>query len=106
VVNFIRKLKRGTDKYKDILPLKCFNCDGIGHFSSKRPYAKNKGSDEEEDPKKKKKRLHHNDSDSDSDRVLFMVVEDDEKDFEEGEVDLKAELINTLERKKNKSFKA
>jgi uncharacterized coiled-coil protein SlyX len=52
--NFVRKLKRGTDKYKGMLPLKCFNCGGIGHFSSKCPH-KNKESDEEEDPKKKKK---------------------------------------------------
>jgi hypothetical protein len=33
--NFIRKLKRGTEKYKGMIPLKCFNCGGIGHFSSK-----------------------------------------------------------------------
>jgi hypothetical protein len=52
VANFVRKLKRGTGKYKDMLPLKCFNCDGIGHFYSKCPYAKNTGSDEEEDPEK------------------------------------------------------
>jgi hypothetical protein len=30
-----------------MLPLNCFNCDGIGHFSYKIPYAKNKGSDQE-----------------------------------------------------------
>jgi hypothetical protein len=45
VEKLVRKLKRGTDKYKGMLPLKCFNCDGIGHFSSKCPYAKNKDSD-------------------------------------------------------------
>jgi hypothetical protein len=55
VENFVRKLKKGTNKYKGMLPLKCFDCDGIGHFSSKFPYSKNKGNDEEEDPKKKKK---------------------------------------------------
>jgi hypothetical protein len=141
VENFVRKLKRGTNKYKGMLPLKCFNCDGIGHFSSKCPYAKNKGSDEEEDPKKKKKnqkgdkRRNKNkffkksfyskednsssdeddDSDNDSERVLFMEVEDDEEDSEyseeEGEVDLREELISALEelgkeRKKIKSLKA
>jgi hypothetical protein len=97
--NFVRKLKRGTDKYKGMLPLKCFNCGGIGHFSSKCPHAKNKESDEEEDHKKKKKnqkgRRNKNkffkkslctkedssssdedeDSDSDTERVLFMEVE-------------------------------
>ena len=32
--NFVRKLKRGTDKFKGKLPFKCFNCGKIGHFSS------------------------------------------------------------------------
>jgi hypothetical protein len=52
--NFVRKLKRGTRKYKGMIPFKCFNCGGIGKFSSKFPH-KNKESDEEEDPKRKKK---------------------------------------------------
>jgi hypothetical protein len=55
VENFIRMLKRGTSKYKGILPLKCFNCDSIVYFSSKCTYAKNEGNYEEEDPKKKNK---------------------------------------------------
>jgi hypothetical protein len=29
MVNFVRKLKIGIDKYKGMLPLKCFNCGGI-----------------------------------------------------------------------------
>jgi hypothetical protein len=53
--NFVRKFKRGIDNYKGMFPLKCFNYGGIGHFSSKFPYAKNKNSDEEDDPNKKKK---------------------------------------------------
>jgi hypothetical protein len=46
MANFIRKLKKGTDKYKGMLPLKCFNCGGIGHFASKFPH-NNKDNDEE-----------------------------------------------------------
>jgi len=41
IANFVRKLKRGTDKYKGKIPLKCFNCCKIGHFSAKCPYVKN-----------------------------------------------------------------
>ena len=32
---FIKKLERGTVKYKGNLPLKCFNSGRIGHFASK-----------------------------------------------------------------------
>lgn len=31
---FVRKLKRDTGKYKGNLPLKCLNCEEVGHFSS------------------------------------------------------------------------
>jgi hypothetical protein len=31
--NFVRRLKRGTKKYKGMFALKCFNCDGVGHCS-------------------------------------------------------------------------
>jgi hypothetical protein len=96
----VSRLKKGTDKYKGNLPLKCFNCGKIGHFSSKFPYAKNSDSDEEFSKKEKKyqngnkkgnkrkvfkKSLYSredssssdedNDSDSDSERVLFMAME-------------------------------
>ena len=99
-----------------MLPLKCFNCDGIGHFSYKFPYAKNKIRDEEEDPKKKKKiqngdkrrnknklfkkifyskeDISSSDEDDDSDNdykgVLFILVEyDEEYSEDEGEVGLR-----------------
>ena len=37
---FIKKIEKGTGKYKGKLPLKCFNCGRIGHFSSKCTYPK------------------------------------------------------------------
>lgn len=33
--NFVRKLKRGIDKYKGMFPLKCFKCGNIGHYASR-----------------------------------------------------------------------
>jgi hypothetical protein len=134
MANFVRKLKKGTGKYKGMLPMKCFNCGGIDHFPSKYHH-KNKYNDQEEDYKWKNKYQKGNkirnksklfkksfyskednfsldeeddDSDIDLERVLFMVVEYDSK--EEGEVKLRAELISAIEelrkeRKKNKSLK-
>ena len=40
IANFVRKLKRGTGKYKGKLPLKCFSCGNMGHFASKCLYEK------------------------------------------------------------------
>jgi hypothetical protein len=96
VYNFVRTLKKGTEKYKGKLPLICFNCDGIGHFSNKFPRNRNK-INEEYDPKRKQiQKFRRNKkiffkkilctkedssssdedevSDSDTGRVLFMVV--------------------------------
>jgi hypothetical protein len=55
ISNFVMNLKIGTDKYKGMLPLMCFNCGKIGHFASKCHDDKKIDSDEEEGPKKEKK---------------------------------------------------
>jgi hypothetical protein len=41
VANFVKILDKGTNgRYRDKLPLICFNCDGIGHFGNKWPHKK------------------------------------------------------------------
>jgi hypothetical protein len=48
VANFIRKLKKGSGKYKGKLPFKCFNCGKIGNSSNKCLYPKQEDNDDEE----------------------------------------------------------
>ena len=37
---FVRRLKKGSGKYKWKMPFKCFNCGKEGHFASKCPTRK------------------------------------------------------------------
>jgi hypothetical protein len=123
--NFIKKLHKGSGKYKGKLPFKCFNCGRIKHFSNKCPYPKQKDSDDEEsynqkDHKrdkdqykkkfyKKKKNLYSKDDISSSNmseddgELLFMgmknhdVGNNEENIEDEGEVNLEEEFISALE---------
>ena len=86
-----------------MLPLKCFNFGGIGHFVSKCPH-KNKYSDKEEDSKREKKYQKGNKRRNKRKffKKSFYSKEDnsslDEEDnySEEGEVDVRVEIINEL----------
>ena len=53
----IKKLKKGTSKYKGKLPLICFNYGEIGHYASKFPNHKQEDNDECLEDSKKKKRI-------------------------------------------------
>jgi hypothetical protein len=100
--NFVRRLNKGTnDRYRGKLPLICFNYDGFGHFADKCP-CKKKRNDEGYSNRKQtykgkittkkvfkkilctKEDISSSDedevSDSETERVLFMAVEDVDKE--------------------------
>jgi hypothetical protein len=119
MANFFRRLNKGTnDRYKGKFPLICFNCDGIGHFDNKCPLKKNKRNDVDYSNRKQtykgerttkkvfkkslctKEDISSSDedefSDSEIERVLFMAVEDSDKEdtkeeYEEAEEEYEEE---------------
>jgi hypothetical protein len=147
VANFVKRLNKGTNnRYRGKLPLICFNFDGIGHFANKCPhkkkrndegYSNNKQTYKNKRTTKKafkkslctKEDISSSDEDeaidSEIERVLFMVVEDSEEEYEEAEeeyeeseeeyeeekVDYREELMCAIEvirreKKKNKKLQA
>jgi hypothetical protein len=126
VANFVKRLNKGTnDRYRGKLPLICFNYDGIGHFANKCPhegYSKGRQTYKGKRTTKKvfkknfctKEDIPSSDEDEVSDsetwRVLFMVVEEydkedskekyeeaHEEEIEEAEVDFREELMSVIE---------
>jgi hypothetical protein len=107
VANFVKRLNKGTNgRYRGKLPLICFNCDGIGHFANKCPHKKKRNdegySKDRQTYKGKittkkvfkknfctKEDISSSDedevSDSETGRVLFMAVEDSDKEDSEEE---------------------
>jgi hypothetical protein len=107
VANFVKRLNKGINgRYISKLPLICFNCDGIGHFANKFPHKKKRNYEGYSKGKHtyKGKRTTKKDfkkilcikedisssnedeiSDSETGRVLFMEVEDSDKEDSEEE---------------------
>jgi hypothetical protein len=124
---FVKRLKKGSGKYKGKLPFKCFNCGRIGHFANKSPHkGKDQTCDDEEKYKhrnlfkvnklKKKSLCVNNDDDPSDDEDNYSSIEDKLNDFilmakedydnniigsdvneEEVVVDMEGELISGLE---------
>jgi hypothetical protein len=107
VANFVKILNKGTDdRYRDHLPLISFNCDGIGHFANKFPYKKKRNDEGYSKGKQTykgkrttkqifkkilctKEDISSSDedevSDNETERVLFMEVQDSDKEYSEEE---------------------
>jgi hypothetical protein len=112
VTNFVKILNKGTNgRYRGKIPLICFNCDGIGHFDNKCPHKKKRNdkgysnSKQTYKGKRTTKKVFKNilctkedisslDEDevnhSETEKVIFMVVEefdkqDSEEEYEEAE---------------------
>jgi hypothetical protein len=50
--NFVRRLTKGSRKYKGKFPFKCFNYGNIGHFANKFPHKRKDQTYDDEDKKK------------------------------------------------------
>jgi len=82
----VRRLKKGSGKYRGKFSLKCFNYGKIGHFASKFPHNnKDKNSEGEEEYKSKrfckKKSLCVNNDDSSEDTDSDSSCEDKVNEF-------------------------
>jgi hypothetical protein len=89
---FVKRLKKGSGKYKGKLPFKCFNYGKIGHFENKCPHkGKDHTCDDEDKHKhknffkennfKKKSLCVNNDDDPSDDEDNNSSIEDKLSDF-------------------------
>ena len=93
--HFVRKLKKGTKKYKGKLPFKCFNCGRVGHYDKKIPFEEKKRFHKKNSLYSKEDDISSYESDGEDLReVIFITQEtpnDDKKNYEKEEINSEEE---------------
>ena len=81
----LKKLEKGTGKYKGKLPLKCFNCGRYGHFASKFTYPKQDDSDERETSKFKKGKTGNKKKSYEKKKIVYTMEDSEDANTSEDE---------------------
>jgi hypothetical protein len=90
---FVKRLKKGSTKYKGKLPLKCFNYGRIGHFANKFPH---KGNDQTCDDEEKYKHINFFKEKNFKKKSLCINNDDDLSDDEENDSSIKDKLNDLI----------
>jgi hypothetical protein len=91
--NFVRRLMKGSGKYKGKLPFKCFKCGKIGHFSSKCPHKRKDHTYDDEEKNKHKKVYRENNFKK---KILCVNNDDDPSNDEDNDSSIESKINDAM----------